>query len=191
MSTAPAANKKARKWPWIVTAVVVLAIVGQCSGGSDKSKDDAASSSATSTPSSTAVAAAEVSEPEAVEPPAPAGPTPPDGVNFHTEPGSQGEVLFAEFDIHDNLTKGFIRRGAQSETVDILKYANEAYPNVSKVFVQGKFPMKDAYGNTSNSMILNAGYDRATLDKINFDGIDSSKIWEIRDGGMVHPDLQS
>ncbi|MFD7247930.1 hypothetical protein ACFV6Y_39035 [Streptomyces massasporeus] len=190
MSTAPVAKQKARKWPWIVVAVIVLGIIGQCGSSDDKSKDNSASPSTTTT--TTAAAAQAVSPPEAVapEPPAPAGPTPPDGVNFHTEPGSQGEVLFAQFDISDNLTKGFIRRGAQYKTVEILKYADQAYPNVSKVFVQGSFPTTDAYGNTSNGMILNAGYDRSTLDKINFDGIDSGKIWEIRDGGMVHPDLQ-
>jgi hypothetical protein len=38
--------------------------------------------------------------------------------------------------------------------------------------------------------VLNVSYLKSTLDKINFDGIDTDKIWEIRDSGMVHPDLQ-
>ena len=38
--------------------------------------------------------------------------------------------------------------------------------------------------------MLNVFYTRETLDKINFAGIDNDKIWDIRDGGMVHPDLQ-
>ncbi|WP_158087268.1 hypothetical protein [Mycobacterium aquaticum] len=50
--------------------------------------------------------------------------------------------------------------------------------------------MQDDYGNTSNPVILNVDYDAATLDKINFDNVNSKKIWEIRDGGMVHPELQ-
>lgn len=50
--------------------------------------------------------------------------------------------------------------------------------------------MTDAYGNTSDSIILNAGYDRATLEKINFDGVDRGRIWDLRDAGMVHNELQ-
>lgn len=186
--TGQVAPKKKAKWPWVVGVVALLVIVGQCD--SDKGDKDKASSSSSTT---TEVAAAQAVSPPETSPPAPpvpAGPTVPDGVDFHTEPGTSGEVLFAQFDISDNLTKGFIRRGAQYKTVEILKYADAVYPGVSKVFVQGSFPTTDAYGNTKTGIILNAGYDRATLDKINFDGIDSGKIWEIRDSGMVHPDLQ-
>lgn len=56
--------------------------------------------------------------------------------------------------------------------------------------MQGRFPTKDAYGNSENSIVLNVFYTRATLDKINFDGIDNDTIWAIRDGGFVHPELQ-
>ncbi|ORA22039.1 hypothetical protein BST13_36740 [Mycobacterium aquaticum] len=72
----------------------------------------------------------------------------------------------------------------------MLKWAHETYPQAFNVVVQGRFPMQDDYGNTSNPVILNVDYDAATLDKINFDNVNSKKIWEIRDGGMVHPELQ-
>ncbi|ORA24944.1 hypothetical protein BST13_33385 [Mycobacterium aquaticum] len=72
----------------------------------------------------------------------------------------------------------------------MLKWAHEAYPQASKVVVQGRFPMQDDYGNESNSIILNVNYSAATLDKINFDNVSYGKIWDIRDGGMVHPELQ-
>lgn len=99
-------------------------------------------------------------------------------------------MVVTEFDIHDGFTKSMIARNAQRETVEILKWADEAYPQAVEVTVQGRFPMKDAYGNTSNSTILDVTYSRATLDKINFDGIDSDKIWDIRDYGTVHSELQ-
>lgn len=82
------------------------------------------------------------------------------------------------------------RFGAQSETKQALQWALREYPNATQVVVQGRFPTKDAYGNEENSVVLNVGYDRSTLDKINFANIDNDKIWAVRDTGFVHPDLQ-
>lgn len=104
--------------------------------------------------------------------------------------GTNGDVIFASFKISDNLTKGFIATGAQDDTVNILKAVRESGIKYSKVFAQGSFPMTDEFGNTDDSMILNAGYEKSTVDKINFDGINQSKIWDLRDSGMVHPELQ-
>jgi hypothetical protein len=84
-----------------------------------------------------------------------------------------------------------VRLGARRPLgADILKYARGAYPTASKVVVQGSFPMTDAYGNTSTDVILNVSDDRATLQNVNFDGVDPAKIWSLRDSGSVHPELQ-
>jgi hypothetical protein len=40
------------------------------------------------------------------------------------------------------------------------------------VNVQGKFPMKDQYGNTTTDTAINLTYLKSTLDQINFDGVD-------------------
>lgn len=161
-----------KKWLWIAGAVVLLfALIGQCSG-TEKAEEVSAPATAEA-----------VAEPVVEEP---AVPKPPDGVRFHSE----GDVVFADFDISDNFTSGLRKIGAQSKTLEILEYAQQEYPAASKVWVQGSFPTKDQYGNTSDSVVLNVGYDRATLDKINFDGMSYTQVWDIRDGGMVHPDLQ-
>ncbi|WP_229479291.1 hypothetical protein [Mycolicibacterium mageritense] len=200
-STPPA--KKRRKWPWIVAgALVFFWVVGVLAGGDDKDK----STEATSTTTSTTTAASSPASPPPAEPSpteqaapvetSPAGPPPGpsiftgEHVNVHVEPGTAGDVVFAEFNIHDGFTKGMIASNAQRDTVDILKWAHEAYPQASKVVVQGRFPMKDAYGNTANDIILNVSYDAVTLGKINYDDIDTDRIWDIRDGGTVHPELQ-
>lgn len=47
-----------------------------------------------------------------------------------------------------------------------------------------------AYGNSNqDTIVLNVGYEKVTLDRINFNGVDTGKIWDIRDSGTVHPEL--
>lgn len=176
---------KSLKWPIILVAIGFFWLVGQCSHDDKKASSSISSSETTAT----RTAAAMLSTP--APPPAPAGPVAPEGVKFHVEPGSNGDVVFAEFAVHDNLTNGFIKRGAQMETVDILKYARDQYPAASQVVVQGTFQTKDTYGNLHpGTVVLNVRYNQETLQKINFDGISTGDIWDIRDGGTIHPDLQ-
>ena len=113
---------------------------------------------------------------------------PPAGVDFEVIPGAGGDSVFAEFDVSQDVTTGTIRSVAQDETVAILKYARDAYPEAAKVFVGGWIPPAD--GSVEERQVFNAEYERATLDKINFDQIDPATIWEIRDGGTVHAELE-
>lgn len=139
-----------------------------------------------STPSSSSIAAG----PTEPAPSTPAGPKKPEGVTFSTAPGPNGDVVDARFAIRDNYTEQLIRDGARLDTIDILKYARATYPDASAVNVQGSFPMTDPYGNTSTQVAIDLTYSRATLDKINFDGISKTSIWEIRDSGFVLPAFQ-
>ena len=47
--------------------------------------------------------------------------------------------------------------------------------------------MTDAYGNTSTDEVINLTYLKATIDKINFKGIDKDNIWELADSGFIAP----
>lgn len=123
-------------------------------------------------------------------PSTPAGPRKPDGVTFTVAPGPNGDVVDAKFAIRDNYTEQMIKDGARLDTIGILKYARATYPDASAVNVQGTFPMTDPYGNTSTQVAIDLTYSRATLDKINFDGINKASIWEIRDSGTVLPAFQ-
>ncbi|MGO4445083.1 hypothetical protein AB4Z42_17165 [Mycobacterium sp. 2YAF39] len=98
--------------------------------------------------------------------------------------------MTAAFAIGDNLTEGLIKDGARFETIDILEYAKQVYPNASQVNVRGSFPMKDAYGNVETKVVINITYLKSTIDQINFKGVDKDKIWEIRDSGFIHPEFQ-
>lgn len=164
----------------VLGVLVLLVVVGRSWGFDDK-KDGASSSL---DPSASAPTTSEAA------PPTPAGPKKPDGVTFTTAPGPNGEVVNAKFAIRDNYTEQMIRDGARTDTIDILKYARATYPDASAVNVQGTFPMTDPYGNTSTQVAIDLTYSRATLDKINFDGISKASIWEIRDSGTVLPAFQ-
>ena len=160
-------------------ALVLLVIVGK-SWGYDEKKDGESASSGTPT----AVAPA---TPTDAAPSAPTGPPKPDGVTFTTAPGPDGDVVNARFAIRDNYTEGLIKDGARLDTIKILKYARATYPAASAVNVQGTFPMTDPYGNTATHVAIDLTYSKATLDKINFDGVTKNSIWEIRDSGTVLP----
>jgi hypothetical protein len=115
----------------------------------------------------------------------PAAPKKPDGVTFATTPGANGDVVDAHFAIRDNYTEKLIKDGARLDTIEILRYARVTYPDAAAVNVQGTFPMTDPYGNTSTQVAIDLTYLRATLYKINFDGVTKASIWEIRDSGTV------
>ncbi|KLO42369.1 hypothetical protein ABW17_12015 [Mycobacterium nebraskense] len=163
-------------------ALVLLVIVGK-SWVFDPKKDSQ------SIPPSGSVTAGPPT-PTETAPSAPAGPKKPDGVTFTVAPGPNGDVVDARFAIRDNYTEQMIKDGARLDTIDILRYATATYPDASAVNVQGTFPMTDPYGNTATHVAIDLTYSRATLNKINFDGISKASIWEIRDSGTVLPAFQ-
>ncbi|OBA64304.1 hypothetical protein A5647_02635 [Mycobacterium sp. 1100029.7] len=165
-----------------LSALVFLIIIGK-SWGFDRKVDG-------QSPSSSSSATAEPSTLTETAPPTPTGPKKPDGVTFTTAPGPNGDVVNARFAIRDNYSEGMIKDGARVDTIAILRYARATYPGASAVNVQGTFPMTDPYGNTSTEVAIDLTYSKATLDKINFDGVRKDSIWEIRDSGTILPAFQ-
>lgn len=163
-------------------ALVLLIIIGKNWSFDDKQDGQSSSPSGPTTSGP--------STPSEAAPSTPPGPKKPDGVTFFTAPGPNGEVVNARFAIRDNYTEQMIKDGARTDTIDILRYARATYPDASAVNVQGTFPMTDPYGNTSTQVAIDLTYSRATLNKINFDGVTKSSIWEIRDSGSVLPAFQ-
>lgn len=98
-------------------------------------------------------------------------------------------VATARFTLKDVGRTSSIRYQAQSDTVEILAYIDRKYPQAGRVVIEGTFTTTDKYGNSSPNTVLDLTYERATLDKINFGGVDPEKIWELRDAGFVLPDL--
>ena len=78
--------------------------------------------------------------------------------------------ISVQFAINDNLTEDLIRFGARHDVYKILKAVHDSGLDYNFVGVVGTFPMNDAYGNTSEDKVVRLSYDRATIDKINWDG---------------------
>jgi|GEM_PF-6421301 len=164
---------KGAKWTLGVAIFLVLAVIGSFmrSGDDDASaKDDP-----TPTPSATTEAATEDEPAE-------------DKFAIDELDG----VVTVTFAIDDGFTQKSIASGAKRDTLDALRLVVEEYPDFQTIFIYGTFPVTDQYGNDDPAgEILFLTYQRATVDLINFDGIDPDNIWDIRDGGRIDPGLES
>jgi hypothetical protein len=165
-----AARKKRKKWPWIVAGVVVLLIVITGLSGNDGQGKNTATSATTTTK----------------------GPQPPQvqGLRWDIQPSPDGDIVTAKFKIAENLTKGLTKDGARIDTMNILKYAQQAYPNLAEVHVDASADMTDQYGNTTDDQVVTLVYTRATLNKINWHGLKFQDVWNIADSAEVHPAFQ-
>lgn len=178
-------------------AFAFFMLVGMCAGDPDAGKGDepspstapstsAAPSETTAPETSTAESVSESPTPEA----APEPPKPPHDAELALIPSPQGEQVMLTFPIADNFTHGMIVSGAQQYTIDLLQWSRETYPNAASVIIEGTYPVKDEYGNTSTSTVLSVVYNADTVSRINFDGIDRDNVWELRDRGFVHSELR-
>ncbi|MGP5484364.1 hypothetical protein ACTXMZ_15415 [Brachybacterium alimentarium] len=101
-------------------------------------------------------------------------------------PGGETTV---EFDLSDNLTQGMWATVAESDTCEAIEAGFDAYPDGGRVVVVGSYPMTDKYGNEDDADVIRAAYDADTYEKINMDNCAYVGVWDLRDGGQIHPDL--
>lgn len=104
----------------------------------------------------------------------------------------KGGRITADFPIADNLSMRMIQRGAQNDTVAILKAVSEHAPaKYEEVLVLGGMDMQDAYGQvTEGQKVLQAEYSKETIGKINYENVFPESIWELRDFGLIHKVLR-
>lgn len=186
--------------PWYKVAgiiLLILIIIGAISEAISPSTDD----DATETPTPTATTPGPEATTPAPEPTEWASPleqieatSGPANVTVWQDPDNDGGdngILWIEYDIGDNLTNNMIITGAQRDTWDLLEAVHESGIDYPRVFVRGTFPMQDEYGNVEDSVVVNAGYDRETVDKINFENQSvQAGLWDLMDEGTVHPEFQ-
>lgn len=106
---------------------------------------------------------------------------------------TEGANTTVKFKIADNISAGTIRTGAQNDTLEVLRAAQQSAGGDS-VTVSGEFPMKDQYGNTADKQILLVNYSADMLRQLNLgdDGMLADRVWDVADTSprFVHPELQ-
>jgi hypothetical protein len=100
-------------------------------------------------------------------------------------------VFTVQWAINDNLITSWIGFGARQDIVDVLKAVDELRMEYDGVHVMGTFAMTDVYGNTRESIIIDLEYSEATIDQINWSGIDPDDIYTIADTVLfIHPEVR-
>ena len=92
--------------------------------------------------------------------------------------------------INDNLTQGMLRTGARSDASDILRLIAESGLPYQTVEIQGTFPLVDLLGNSEESVVTQAAYTRATLDRVNWDDFLYDNVFLIAEGSTIHQDFR-
>lgn len=93
------------------------------------------------------------------------------------------------FNINANLLDGMVRASARRDVLDIIQAVRASGLPVQRLAVVGAFDMTDAYGNTSNIVVVSLVYSTATLNRINPDGVNwltSNNLYMIADQRQVH-----
>jgi len=105
-------------------------------------------------------------------------------VSMGSQPDPQ---IVIEWAINDNLTEGMIKSGAKRDVTDILKTVAQSGIKYGSVYARGTFSMQDKFGNTQETVVIEAKYTRATVDRINWSNFLSSNVYVIADEIWIHP----
>ena len=99
------------------------------------------------------------------------------------------DEIFLHWTINDNLTTNMRAAGAQIDVTNVLKIITESGIEYQSVKFWGSFAGIDQSGNQGERRVVEVWYSKETLDKINWDRFDRFYVYEIADGGKVHPEF--
>ena len=83
-----------------------------------------------------------------------------------------------------------IRTGARIDASNILRLIAESGLPYQTVEIQGTFPLADLLGNSEESIVIQAAYTRATLDRVNWDNFLYDNVFLISEGSMIHQECR-
>ena len=118
------------------------------------------------------------------------GPTNRSVPRFASIDAQTGGPITVKWAIDENITNGLTKDTARIEAKDLLKAIRDSGFDYSHVTLIGTFPLQDVYGNAQEETVVTAGYDEATVNRINFDNIDSKNMFTIADSESVVPAFQ-
>jgi len=98
-----------------------------------------------------------------------------------------GENIAVTFPASENLTMDLMRSAMQRKALAIARAVRDNTGNAHDLRVEATGPLADDFGNTSEGPIMRVNLSRATLEKINFDGIQPDNLPLIADIYWQHP----
>lgn len=107
-----------------------------------------------------------------------------------TRLADDGRTVTVEWAAGDNLTVGMALAVIENEAADILRLVDESGVVDGTVRLVVTFPLKDDYGNVTESQVVSADYSRETLGRVNWDGLSPGSVFTIADTAVLHPDLR-
>ena len=102
----------------------------------------------------------------------------------------QGQRLFVQWAINDNLTANMVRGGARIDIRDILEVIADGSEPYTSVFLRGTFAMVDRLGNASESPVVEATYTKETIDRINLENFLTDNVYVIAEDTDLHPEFR-
>ena len=96
------------------------------------------------------------------------------------------EVYWA---IQVSLTDGLTKAGMWQDVADVAQALVDSPYIVRRLTMEGTLPMDDAYGNTSEEIVIRVTFDGQTLYRANWHRIDIHDIYLIADELYVYPAL--
>lgn len=102
---------------------------------------------------------------------------------------STGDIRIS-WNINDNLTEDLIKTGIQLDATDLLQAVDEGSIPFQRVILEGYFPMVDAYGKTTDEMVVHLIYNKDTIDKIQWSNFLYTNIYLIADKAVLAPAVQ-
>ena len=87
----------------------------------------------------------------------------------------------------DNFSTDLIVSGMKLDTVEVLKAIDASGIPYEWVFIGSTFAMQDQFGNPDEMEVLTLAYQKATIDRINWDNFTFSNVFDIADTFVLHP----
>ena len=108
---------------------------------------------------------------------------------FEVQYGYLGDpgIIYIRWAINDSLLESWVMSGAKRDVRDILEVIDESSFAYSEIWVEGSFPLVDAFGNTEEEIVVKMFYDKPTVDQIVWQSFNSDNVYIISDDGWVHP----
>ena len=85
----------------------------------------------------------------------------------------EGDQLWVDFNVAENLSASMTRRGAFSDAKDIIEIVSTeaGFDSISVYHITGYFPLQDQYGNAKEEIVAQIELTRDVAKKVNWDNM--------------------